>query len=146
MLAKNLIWYPLHLMKFQAAIKNGEKPDAKQSEQQGHDDAATLANADDLLLWLATESEGRRKIVAALHKNPGTPETVAFAKTMVESWIFLTGKKPSSKSTHFKNFVAKAWEDISPREYNWEHPIRKATEALTEYQVAQLALNGPDWK
>ena len=53
-----------------------------------------LLNARRVLQELAEHAQKRRDRLARAHKNEGDPGKRAFAFSLAEGWIFLTGKKP----------------------------------------------------
>jgi hypothetical protein len=105
-----------------------------------------LVRAAQLLSWVSEESKRRQVSVAADYQNPGKPELRAFAATLLESWIFLTGKKLGHKSTALKDFVAECWGDLSAVGFDWEHSIRQAEADFDNFILRDLMTNGPSWK
>jgi hypothetical protein len=129
------------------AARVGKEVSIPKTRKRAKKDAAALYDASAILHLIAEESLRKRDIIAGGYQNPGRPEKAAFVRVMMEGWIFLTGKRPSEKNTHFAVFVSAGWTDLTEQEdFSWEQPIRKAHKSFSPQDIAAIAERGPSWK
>jgi hypothetical protein len=130
-----------------AAARSKRRVSRPEIFQEAKTDADILLKTSRLLRDIAEESEAQRKSLASQYQNPGIPEKLAFVRVMMEGWIFLTGKRPSEKNTHFASFISAGWTDLTGQEdVSWEQSIRKARESLLPRDSVEIAERGPSWK
>lgn len=143
---RTLITYPIHHMRFKDAIKSGKKLEGKETLEIATNDAKTIGDAILLLEWLNNYSKNARREISANYQNPGSPQKRRFAKSIMEGWIFLTGKKPSASNTNFCEFLRVAWGDVCKVETDWVQAIRSAANKISKTEVINLTAYGPVWK
>jgi hypothetical protein len=142
-----LLVSPLGRIYRMTAARLGKKVSIPKTRERAEKDASALYDASVILHLIAEESLRKRDAIAGGYRNPGRPEKAAFVRVMMEGWIFLTGKRPSDKNTHFASFVSAGWTDLTGQEdSSWEQPIRKAHESFSPQDIASIAERVPSWE
>jgi hypothetical protein len=136
---------PLRHMRVRAYSRAGQHFDVKKVGDVASVDAGTLLNAAELLSWIVDESSANRQAIAKTAQNPGKPEKRAFAKYMMQGWIYLTGSRPSEKNRAFMDLLTLAWSDICDEEADWVQPARWAKKQISAQEVVELSTRGPHW-
>ncbi len=120
--------------------------DSRRAEtEKARADAKTLVAAGQVLSWVADECARRRSRIADATQNPGKPYQLAFAKRVMEGWIFLTHSRPSENNSDFMGLLADAWTDICETQADWVHSVRWAIRQISTDEVARIARSGPSW-
>jgi hypothetical protein len=115
-------------------------------------DVATLLRAQAIAARLARDADRRRRGFTSALRNPALIERRPFVAIMAEAWVFLFGQRPSlnpnPERNPFLRFVDAAWTDWKGADAKTEsfvEALRDVHPTLTDYRVAALVRDCPDW-